>query len=68
MKDRPPISGSRAEEIAGVRPILQRVVANAGMLLGGRTVNGAGVMFALNCLAMTVLFYPALLASWIWIW
>ena len=39
MKDRPPISGSRAEEIAGVRPILQRVVANAGMLLGGRTVN-----------------------------
>ena len=39
MKNRPPLSGSRAEEIAGVRPILRRVVANAGMLLGGRTVN-----------------------------
>ena len=33
------MSASRAEEIAGVRPILRRVVANAGMLLGGRTVN-----------------------------
>lgn len=35
----PRMSGSRAEEIAGVRPILRRVVTNAGMLLGGRTVN-----------------------------
>ena len=25
--------------IAGVRPILRRVVTNAGMLLGGRTIN-----------------------------
>ena len=33
------MSASRAEEIAGVRPILKRVVTNAGMLLGGRTVN-----------------------------
>lgn len=33
------MSASRAEEIAGVRPILRRVVGNAGVLLGGRTVN-----------------------------
>ena len=33
------MSASQAEEIAGVRPILKRVVTNAGMLLGGRTVN-----------------------------
>ena len=33
------MSASRAEEVAGVRPILRRVVTNAGMLLGGRTVN-----------------------------
>lgn len=33
------MSGSRAEEIAGVRPILRRVVTNAGTLLGGRTLN-----------------------------
>ena len=33
------MSASQAEEIAGVRPILRRVVTNAGMLLGGRTVN-----------------------------
>ncbi len=33
------MSGTRAEEIAGVRPILRRVVANAGILLGGRTLN-----------------------------
>ena len=33
------MSASQAEEIAGVRPILRRVVANAGMLLGGRSVN-----------------------------
>lgn len=33
------MSASRAEEIAGVGPILRRVVTNAGMLLGGRTVN-----------------------------
>lgn len=33
------MSASRADEIAGVRPILRRVVTNAGMLLGGRTVN-----------------------------
>ena len=33
------MSASRAEEIAGVRPILRRVVTNAGMLLGGRTIN-----------------------------
>ena len=33
------MSASQAEEIAGVAPILRRVVANAGMLLGGRTVN-----------------------------
>ena len=41
------MSASQAEEIAGVRPILRRVVANAGMLLGGRTVNavlGLGFM------------------------
>ena len=30
---------TRAEEIAGVRPILRRVLGNAGKLLGGRTVN-----------------------------
>jgi O-antigen/teichoic acid export membrane protein len=33
------MSASEAEQIAGVKPILKRVVANAGMLLGGRTVN-----------------------------
>ena len=33
------MSATRAEEIAGVRPILRRVVGNAGLLLGGRTVN-----------------------------
>jgi O-antigen/teichoic acid export membrane protein len=33
------MSASQAEQIAGVRPILRRVVTNAGMLLGGRTVN-----------------------------
>jgi O-antigen/teichoic acid export membrane protein len=33
------MSLSRAEQIAGVAPILRRVVANAGMLLGGRAVN-----------------------------
>ncbi len=33
------MSASQAEQIAGVRPILRRVVANAGLLLGGRTVN-----------------------------
>lgn len=33
------MSASEAEQIAGVRPILRRVVANAGLLLGGRTVN-----------------------------
>ncbi len=33
------MSPSRAEEIAGVRPILRRVMTNAGMLLGGRTIN-----------------------------
>ena len=36
---KPSMSRTRAEEIAGVRPILRRVVANAGMLLGGRSVN-----------------------------
>lgn len=35
------MTASQAEQIAGVRPILRRVVANAGMLLGGRTVNAA---------------------------
>jgi O-antigen/teichoic acid export membrane protein len=41
------MTASQAEQIAGVRPILKRVVANAGKLLGGRTVNallGIGVM------------------------
>lgn len=41
------MTASQAEQIAGVRPILKRVVANAGKLLGGRTVNallGLGVM------------------------
>jgi O-antigen/teichoic acid export membrane protein len=33
------MSASQAEEVAGVRPIFKRVVTNAGMLLGGRTVN-----------------------------
>ena len=33
------MSASQAEQIAGVRPILKRVVANAGLLLGGRAVN-----------------------------
>ena len=33
------MSASQAEQIAGVRPILRRVVTNAGMLLGGRTIN-----------------------------
>lgn len=33
------MTASRAEEIAGVRPILKRVVTNAGMLLGGRTAS-----------------------------
>ena len=33
------MTASQAEQIAGVRPILKRVVANAGKLLGGRTVN-----------------------------
>jgi O-antigen/teichoic acid export membrane protein len=33
------MSASQAEQIAGVRPILRRVVANASLLLGGRTVN-----------------------------
>jgi len=33
------MSASQAEQIAGVRPILRRVVTNAGLLLGGRTVN-----------------------------
>jgi O-antigen/teichoic acid export membrane protein len=33
------MSASQAEMIAGVRPILKRVMTNAGMLLGGRTVN-----------------------------
>lgn len=33
------MSASQAEQIAGVRPILRRVVTNAGMLLGGRSVN-----------------------------
>lgn len=40
------MSASQAEEV-GVRPILKRVLANAGMLLGGRTVNaivGLGYM------------------------
>ena len=41
------VSASQANEIAGVRPILRRVLSNAGMLLGGRTVNailGLGYM------------------------
>lgn len=41
------MTASQAEQIAGVRPILRRVVANAGKLLGGRSVNallGLGVM------------------------
>jgi O-antigen/teichoic acid export membrane protein len=41
------MSASQAEQIAGVRPILKRVIGNAGKLLGGRTVNallGLGVM------------------------
>src|SRR5262252_7369776 len=33
------MSASQAEEIADTRPILRRVLANAGMLLGGRSVN-----------------------------
>lgn len=33
------MSASQADQIAGVRPILKRVLTNAGMLLGGRTVN-----------------------------
>src|SRR5690242_12609324 len=33
------MSASQADQIAGVRPIFKRVVTNAGMLLGGRTVN-----------------------------
>lgn len=33
------MSASQAEQIAGVRPILRRVVTNAGLLLGGRMVN-----------------------------
>src|SRR4051812_36995563 len=33
------MSASQAEQIAGVRPILRRVVTNAGLLLGGRAVN-----------------------------
>ena len=33
------VSASQANEIAGVRPILRRVLSNAGLLLGGRTVN-----------------------------
>ena len=33
------MSASQAEQIAGVRPILMRVLANAGRLLGGRTIN-----------------------------
>ncbi|WP_293897776.1 lipopolysaccharide biosynthesis protein [Phenylobacterium sp.] len=33
------MSASQAEQIAGVRPILRRVIGNAGLLLGGRTVN-----------------------------
>jgi O-antigen/teichoic acid export membrane protein len=33
------MSASQAEEIAGVGPILRRVVTNAGLLLGGRSVN-----------------------------
>jgi O-antigen/teichoic acid export membrane protein len=40
------MSASQAAE-AGVRPILKRVLANAGLLLGGRTVNavlGVGYM------------------------
>ncbi len=40
------MSASQAEE-AGVRPIFKRVLANAGLLLGGRTVNavlGLGYM------------------------
>ncbi|MBL8771793.1 MAG: lipopolysaccharide biosynthesis protein [Phenylobacterium sp.] len=33
------MTASQAEQIAGVRPILMRVLANAGRLLGGRTIN-----------------------------
>jgi O-antigen/teichoic acid export membrane protein len=33
------MSSSEPREAAGVRPILRRVVTNAGMLLGGRSVN-----------------------------
>lgn len=33
------MSASQAEEIAGVGPILRRVVTNASLLLGGRSVN-----------------------------
>lgn len=33
------MSAPQPDDISGVRPILRRVVANAGLLLGGRTVN-----------------------------
>jgi O-antigen/teichoic acid export membrane protein len=41
------VGASQANEVAGVRPILRRVLSNAGLLLGGRTVNaviGLGYM------------------------
>lgn len=43
------MSASQAEKVVGVGPILRRVVANAGMLLGGRTVNG---LLGLACMAI----------------
>jgi O-antigen/teichoic acid export membrane protein len=53
------MSASQAEQIAGVRPILRRVVANAGLLLGGRTVNAvlglAAVAIAARALGATEL-------------
>jgi len=53
------MSASRAEEIAGVAPILRRVVTNAGMLLGGRTVN-AVLGLAFMAIAGRTLGAPAL--------
>jgi O-antigen/teichoic acid export membrane protein len=51
------MSASQAEQIAGVRPILRRVVTNAGLLLGGRTVNAvlglAAVAIAARALGAT---------------
>lgn len=44
------MSASQAEEIGGVRPILRRVFANAGMLLGGRTV---GALMGLATMAVS---------------